>query len=378
MKINCIGKLLKDCIVIADRNTSKNQTLPILSSILLTAKNNDLSIKSTNLDTAIEINIPSKVEQQGSVVVSGKILSAFISASSDDQILLQSQKENIYIKTKTTETTIRGFSSDDFPLFPSIEPLFSITLSVNDLLLSLQRVIVSVSLSDMKPELASIFFKIIKNTITVAATDSFRLAQNSLIIKSLNIDTLISFLLPNHSAQELIHILQDINENNNSPLNSGKDIDILINKNQICFQNKRFRYISRLTEGVFPDYEQIIPKSFKMEAIVKRSDVINNIKVASIFSSRLNDILLNFDEKQKMIIFHTSNNDTGEHTSKLNVSIQGDSYEAKFNWHYLLDGILQISSEYIVFGFNGEQSPLLLKPKGDSSYIYLIMPMRGL
>lgn len=379
MKITCVTKYLKEAVLIADRNTSKNQTLPILNSLLLQTKNNnELIIRSTNLETAIELTVPCKIEIQGNIVISGKILSGFLSHILDENILLQNQKNNLFIKTKSAQTTLRGFSSEDFPLFPSIESIFSCSLLISEIYESLSSVTIAASTSDIKPELASVCFKIFKNTLKLAATDSFRLAERSVVSKKLNTESLITFLIPNHSVQELLRLFDNLKNEYFSTLGSDKDIEIVSNRNQIVFQNKSMRFISRLTEGNFPEYEQIIPKSFKTESIVKKSDIIHHIKLASVFVSRLNDLGITFNPQKKKLIFDAANPDIGEHNSELDISIQGEEMSEKFNWRYLLDGIMEVPGDYITLYFNGDQSPLMIKGRGDNSYLYLAMPMRGI
>src|SRR3989344_5499681 len=124
MKLTCLTRYLKEAVLIADRNTSKNQTLPILSSLYISAKDNKLTIRATNLETALELNVPCKVEAPGMIVISGKTLSGFLSNISDEQISIQNNNNNLFVKTRSGQTTLRGFSPDDFPLFPTIDPLF--------------------------------------------------------------------------------------------------------------------------------------------------------------------------------------------------------------------------------------------------------------
>ena len=135
--------------------------------------------------------------------------------------------------------------------------------------------------------------------------------------------------------------------------------------------------ISRLTDGKFPDYEQIIPKKFNATAVAKKSDILSHIKLAGVFVGKLNELSLAFNPAKKAILLNTSHSDVGEHSSIVPATAQGESIAAKFNWKYLLDGISQINNEYVEFNMNSDQSPLLIKGKGDASYLYLVMPMRG-
>ena len=380
MKITCSVKIFNEAIGIAERNTSKNQSLPILQSIFIKAdeKENILSIRATNLENALEIFIPAKIDQGGSIAVSGKILNSFLSHINDKTITLQNKQNNLFIKTSQIETTLRGYEQEDFPLFPSIESLFSFSISPNELFTHLRRVLIAMSSSDIKPELSSISWYIFKNTLKLASTDSFRLCESSLVSKSLNTSSVILFLLPGSAAREILRLIEHSSHESIISLSGDKEIKIFGNKNQIIFQNKTIRFISRLTEGIFPEYEQIIPKKFITEVIIKQSSLLNQLKLASVFIGRLNEIQLLINPSKKNITLKAANSDIGEHESSLEASIQGEQVKAKFNWRYLIDGVQQIDSEYIVLGMNGEQSPLLIKGKGDTSYFYLAMPMRGI
>ena len=378
MKVVCEAKIFKEAIGIAEHNTSKNQSLPILQSIYLEAKGNILFIRATNLENALEISLPAKVDHHGSIAVSGKILNSFLSHIHDSHVTLQNKQNNLFIKTSQTETTLRGYAQEDFPLFPSIESLFSFILSSQEFNIHLRRVLIAVSSSDIKPELASVSWYAFKNKLKLAATDSFRLSESSLVSKSLNVSSVLSFLLPSLASYEILRLVENSSRESLVSFGDEKEIKIFGNKNQIVFQNKTIRFISRLTEGIFPDYEQIIPKSFLTEVVVKQDSFLQQLKLASVFMGRLNDIQLIVDSSKKNITLKAINSDVGEHISSLDASIQGEDVTAKFNWRYLIDGVQQINTEYIVLGMNNEQSPLLLKGKGDTSYFYLAMPMRGI
>ena len=367
MKIQCLNKNLKDVVVIAERNTSKNQTLPILNSILLEANKDKIKIRATNLETAIEINVFGKIQETGILTIPAKTISSFLVNIGDDQIILQTQKNNLFIKTNTIETTIRGYPPEDFPIFPKLESPETFTLTSPELRQGLSSVVIASSVSDIKPELASIFFSIFKNTIKIAATDSFRLAEKNLVLKKMRAEKMLSFLIPQRAVGEILRLLEN-----------DEDIEVGVNKNQIIFSGSNYKFISRLTDGKFPDYEQIMPKKFNTTAMAKKSDILSHIKLAGVFVGKLNELSLTFNPTKKAILLNTSHSDVGEHSSTVAAAVQGESIVAKFNWKYLLDGISQINNEYVEFNINSDQSPLLIKGRGDASYLYLVMPMRGM
>lgn len=367
MKITCNTKILKEGVNIAERNTSKNQILQVLGSILLeTSGQNKLKIKATNLEVAIEIIIPAKIEVQGSLVLPAKNLNIFLSNISEEILTIQNQNNNVFIKTKSTETVLKGLNSEDFPLFPKIGEVDLISFIGNDFKESLSEVVVSSSLSDIKPELGSVCLKFFKNSVKFAATDSFRLAEKTLVSKENYSDKMSSILIPQKSIIEIIKIIPE-----------EEKINIEFNKNFIILDTGSIKFVSRLVEGVFPDYEQIIPKNFKTNVLIKNEDFIRSIKIASALSGRLSDITLTFNPSKKSISFYTSNSDVGEHNSEIEAEVSGEEVKVKYNWKYLFDGVSQIKSEYLSLGLNGDGLPMVIKGKGDNSFLYLIMPMRG-
>lgn len=367
MKVICNTKVLKEAVMIAERNTSKNQTLQVLSCLFIEAsEQNKLKIKSTNLEIAVEINIPAKIESIGSIVLPAKNLSMFISNISEENIAIQNQNNNIFIKTKSTQTVLKGLNTEDFPLFPKIGEITPVLFDGLEIKDSLSNVVVSSSLSDIKPELASIYLRFFKNSVKFAATDSFRLAEKTMVSKENYSDKMSSILIPQKSVSEIVRIIQQ------------DKITIGFNKNFLVLDTGQVKFISRLVDGVFPDYDQIIPKNFKTNVLVKNEDFVRSIKIASALSGRLNEITLKFNPQKNLISFYTSNSDVGEHNSDVEAEITGEEVKVKYNWKYLFDGVSQVKSDYLSLGLNGDNLPMIIKGKGDNSFLYLAMPMRGI
>lgn len=367
MKVNCLAKILKEALVVAERNTTKNQTLPILGSLLLEAQeNNKIKIKATNLETAVEIILPAKVEKQGSLAVPAKNLSSFVSnISSEENILIQNQNGNIFVKTPKTQTVIKGHKTEDFPLFPKVSEIVSVNFNGESLKEALSSVVTACSVSDIKPELSSVYMKIFKNTIKFTATDSFRLAEKTITSKNNYSDKSFSILIPQKSVLEILRII------------GAGEVVCGFNKNQLILTSGNVKFITRLVDGVFPEYDQIIPKEFKTSILAANSDFVYSLKLSSVFVGRLNDVSLKFDPQKKTSSFYTSNADVGEHNSEIDCEVKGEEVKAKYNWRYLFDGVSQIKSEHIMMGLNGDQAPLVLRGKGDGSFLYLVMPLRG-
>lgn len=367
MKFQCLINNLKEGIIHAERLVSKSQSLPVLNGIYLGTEKDKIKIRATNLETALEIDFSGKIIEPGSLVVPAKILSSFLSNTSEEQITIESQRNNLCVKTKNTEVLLHGYNPEDFPIFPKFDSENSFTINSLEFRDSVISVLPAASQFDIKPELNSIFFRLFKNTLKIAATDSFRLAERVINNKYLHSDKLVSFLVPSRAIAELLKLMTQ-----------DEDIKISVSKNQVTVTSTNYKFISRLTEGLFPEYEQVVPKKFEVTAVVKKSDFTKHLKLAGVFVNKSSEVVFEFLPSKKQIKIFTSQPDIGEYKSAVDASIQGQELNLKFNWKYVWDGISQINNEYILLNTNSSQSPLLICGKGDTSYSYLVMPMRGI
>ncbi|MBI2628303.1 MAG: DNA polymerase III subunit beta [Candidatus Niyogibacteria bacterium] len=365
MKITCFKNHLKEKLFFAEKNAAKISNIPVLSGVYLETDKNSLKIISTNLETGFEAVIPAKIHQEGKIIIPAKIITQLINTLSDEKITLESIGQNINLSTEKISSLIKGYPLEDFPSLPKIKKSYIFTISSQELNQGLKLVCNAASNSGLKPEIASILFYIQnKNPLKLVATDSFRLAEKTLNCAVKNAE---SFILPIKSAVEIIKLLE----------NKEEDIQISFNLNQINFSGKDFNFISRLIEGVFPSYESIIPKKFCTEVLIKKDQLIDAFRSASIFSSYLNEITLNIVPEDNLMEIRTKSGEIGEHTSQLNVKITGEKISLNFNYYYLLDGLQNINHSEVLLRFSGENHPLLIQFPGDSSYFYLVMPMKN-
>jgi DNA polymerase-3 subunit beta len=172
-------------------------------------------------------------------------------------------------------------------------------------------------------------------------------------------------LIPYKNIPEIIRILEQIND----------DVSVSLNKNQISFEYKGIYLFSRVIDGVFPDYKQIIPKQSSTEVVVLKQDLIDGLKVSHIFSDKFNQITITVDPKTKEFSLKTKNSDVGENTHNLDATIEGDSLTINFNQKYIVDCFQSIESDSISLLFNGLNRPMVIHPATDKSFTYLVMPM---
>ena len=367
MKITCLKNHLKEAIFLCEKITGKNLSLPILSNILISTNDRNLKLTATNLEIGIEVEIPAKVEKKGKVAVPANIISGFISnVSGEENITLESQNNNLLLSVFNSSTLIKGQQVDDFPIIPQIGDRKEIEISANDFILGLKSVNYASSVSNIKPEIASIYVCSGKNTpLTFVATDSFRLAEKKF---NYSFPELGSLLVPFRTVAETLRIFEG---------REGK-IKLSTDKNQISIELDNIKFISRLTEGIFPDYQQIIPQKFTADVIVDKNIFTNSLKTASIFSGKLNELTIIVGSDKGSMTLKTSSADVGEHTAKIQAKATGEELKMAFNYKYIADCLPHIPSLKILLRFVGEGKPLLITGSEDTTFQYLVMPMNTL
>ncbi len=364
MKIECLKEKLTDAVSQAQRITGKNLTLPVLSCVLLQAKDNQLTVKATNLDLGVEIKIPVKVEEEGMVAISGAILSSFISNLQDEKsIKLEVKDGNLHVSTNQNSTIIKSLPYDDFPTIPVVPPEKNFFVQAKDFIKGLKSVWYSSATSSMKPELSSVYVYVDDEDAVFVATDSFRLAEKRVKLKK-NKD-LGTMLIPFKNVPEIVKMFEGVDG----------DIEVNLTKNQASFSYNGIYLVSRVIDGVFPDYKQIIPKEAKTEVIVLKQDLINSLKLSNIFGDKFNQINMKALPSTKMFELKTKNNDVGENINKLQASITGEDVEINFNYKYITDCFQSVDVDSVTLNFNGLNRPMIIRGVSDKSFTYLVMPM---
>ena len=364
MKIECIKDKIKNAVSIAEKVTGKNLTLPILNSLLFVAKDNILRIRATNLDLGIEIHVPAKIEEEGIVAIPGDVLNNLLSLVHDKTVNLNLKNNNLSISTKNISTVIKSYPYEDFPTLPHIQIKDPFSIESHKLVLGLKSVFYSASVSDIKPEISSIYAHSDGEFLVLVATDSFRLAEKKISLPS-RARQFPPALIPLKNATEIIRILDGVNG----------DVEIHFNKNQISFVTEDMYITSRLIDGIFPDYKQIIPKENKAEATVLKQDMMDALKISNIFSDKLNQIDFEIDPKKKEFLVNSRNANVGETITKVDGAFSGEKLALSFNFRYLIDCFPSILKESVLFQFSGDAKPLVIKSAGDKSFLYLVMPL---
>ncbi len=363
MKLECKIEEIKNRISQVEKITGKNLTLPVLNSILLIASGKSLKLRATNLSLGIEVEIPTKVEKEGIVAISGAILNGiFSNVFQNENVLLESMDGNLFIQTKKSKIKLKGQPHDDFPTIPRVVGV-SFDIDSKKLIDGIKSVCYSSSVSDIKPEISSVFIYTDEDSLVFVSTDSFRLAEKKIKVKGF--PEISGILIPFKNIAEILRVFGE----------SPSLITVCFNKNQISFSAENIYLTSRIIDGIFPDYRQIIPKNSTTNAVLLKQDLLNSLKLSNIFSDKFNQVNLKISPKEKVFELSSAHNDIGENKTYVDAAMTGESIELGFNYKYFLDCFQSITTDSISIRLSGSLSPLVISPVSDTSFIYLIMPM---
>jgi DNA polymerase-3 subunit beta len=362
MKLECSIDKIKKAMALSERITGKNLTLPILSSVLCIASRSSLILRSTNLSLGIEVEIPAKIEQEGVVAVKGDVvLNVLNSLSGSDVVTITSNNDNITLTTKSHSIIVKSFPYEDFPTVPQVTGI-SFDIPSKKLIDGIKSVFYSSSVSEIKPEISSVYMYTHEEQLVFVATDTFRLAEKKIKIKIE--DDIPQILIPYKNIIELIKVFSDCDEL----------IKITLSKNQCSFSCKGIYITSRLVDGVFPDYRQIFPSQFETEILIVKQDLLQALRMSTIFSDKFNQVTITTNTEDKKCIIKAQS-DVGEQTTSISTSIKGPEISINFNYKYLLDCFQSITEESIIIHCNQPNKPVIVSGKGNESFNYLLMPM---
>jgi DNA polymerase-3 subunit beta len=363
MKFECTTEQLLKAVTTAARFVERKANLPVLGSILITADGGRVILRATNLECGVEVTFTAKVSGSGVVAVPGSVLLGFLSNARGKNVSAALVGELFKIETERASASIKTIPHDDFPILPQVSAERSFTVKSGDLTRAIRSVAYCASTSAIKPEQQSVLLFGEAGKVTAAATDSFRLAEKSIPLRSGG--GVAHLLLPARNAAELMRIVETANV----------EVELYYNDNQISTHVGDVYYTSRLIDGAFPNYRQIIPKSFISEAVVLREDFSAALKSLSVFADKFAQVTFTIDPAKKAIFLSSRNPDVGEQTSTVRATISGEPCTMNFNGRYLADSLQAITGDSVRIHANGAGKALLIKDAADESFLYLAMPM---
>ncbi|MCK4592081.1 DNA polymerase III subunit beta [Candidatus Parcubacteria bacterium] len=379
MKFICTQENLNKALNIVGRITNKNSTLPILNNVLLKTEKGQLKLSSTNLEIGVNYLVGGKTEENGEITVPTKLFANFVSNLPNGNVEIKLREDVLNIKCNGYKTNIKGLDAKEYPLAPKLEADSIFKIKSADFKKALTQISPAISSSESRVEITGVFMNLSelnKNKIMLVATDSYRLAEKSIDLEKDNINkefknilgNINSVIIPKDTVQELMRSLDE----------SEEMLEITISENQILFNFGSASIISRLIEGKYPNYKQIIPDKFELQVIINKNEIIKGIRVASLFSNVSNNsIELKLLAGSKNIEISSETSDLGNNNTKIPAENINKSLDILYNHKFLMDGFNSLDGDEVFLQLNNETLPTVLTSAVDKGFIYVIMPTRA-
>ncbi len=362
MKFACKREELLKALSVATKLVKTRANLPVLANIMISTDKNKIKVSATDLESSVAVCIDSHVSDEGAITIPARTLLEFVQSSSDETIDIDSQDQDVRIKGSHNNATIKGIAADEFPEMATVVAGKEFKIVSDKLKTAIMAVAPAAALDETRPVLAGLYFCAGKN-LKIASTDSYRLAEYTLKIDE---PIELTAIIPQRTAMELARMLPQ----------SGSSVSVCVGENQVQFKFDDTVFITRQIDGNFPDYQQIIPKEFVYEFNVSKEKFTEALRVASVFARESGNNIKLAGEQSKVLISAVSAQ-TGDSQALVEASTSGAGLEISFNAKFLLDGIASIGKEEIKMKFSGPLSPGLLVGEGDTSFRYIIMPLRS-
>jgi DNA polymerase-3 subunit beta len=373
MKFSCNQDTFSKYLNIVSRVVSNKPGLPILSNVLFESEKNKLIIKATDLELSINTWIGADITDDGKVTIPAKQLTDFVNSVPQEVIQVEVEKQNFNISTSNNTASFNTMPSDDFPNIPSVDKKIEPFIQINkaDLVMAINKVAFAAATDDIKPVLTGVKFEIENDTISLIATDGLRLSKQSIKIPKTSKEK--DFLIPVRALLELSYIISETNTDEDELVS----IYLIEEKNQVMFRVGDIDLISRLIDGEFPEYKQIIPTGFKTKCNIEREAFTNSLKVVNIIARSVlgNKMILDISSKDNKITLSATQADLGKNESNFDCKVEGDDLKIAFSAKLLSDVLNHLDSESILFECSEAIKPGVFKIEGDDSFVHLVMPM---
>ena len=367
MQILCEGLDLADAVLKVSKAIAVKTTNPVLEGIKLVAEDDTLTLFSTDLELSIEKKIKAEVKEEGSCVVPGKFFSEYVKKLTNDKIELTLEENNgLKIKYLDSEGYIQCFVENEYPDINLMDSKEYFGITKTNLKELINKVIFSVAIDDSRPILRGCLLEIGKDVIKAVTSDGYRLSLARKVLTFSNTET--SCIVPDKSLREISKLLDD----------SDEQVNVYVNKNFLMVDQGDTKIITRLLEGEFLNYKQIIMASAKETVItVNKAQIVDALERASLLSKIGQNNLVKFDLKEDNMLL-TSNSEIGNIKEKIGIVLEGKDLLIAFNARYFLEAFRVIDDEFVKINFQGPTNPCTITPvDGEKEeYLYLILPVR--
>lgn len=364
MNIVCDKALLSSAIDGVSKAVTLRSSIPALEGILLKAEGFQLTLTGYDLEMGITTTIEANVRQAGEIVLSAKLLGDMVRRLPSGEVSIYTNESgNATIKGGVAEFDILAMSASDYPDLPTPGADHTLTIKAGMLRGMIEKTLYAVSQDDKKPAHTGELFAIEEDKLTVVALDGYRLA---IVERPVQAEKHIRIIIPAKTLTEVNKLLGDEED----------DVRISANRRFVVFNSGNYTILSRLIEGEFLNYANVIPNGCKTRVVLETRDFIDTIERASlIITERLkNPLRILFDASGKVTVRCQTN--LGKVVDEFAAQVEGDPVEIGFNNRYLLDALRNARCEKVVLELSGPLSPVKILPEEGEDFIYLVLPVR--
>lgn len=365
MELTVKQENLSKALNIVGKVASSKTSLPILNNILLSTNGTRLLVAATNLEIAVSQNIGAKISTPGAITVPARLFSEFISSLPKGNVTLIVDGDHLKIESGNYNSVINGVSAEDFPELPTVEEKDAIRymIKTDEFKEAVSQTIITSSNDTSRPILTGVYWHSLEGQLILAATDGYRLSERKLI----ETDSEVAAIIPTSSLQE---VLRSISE-------SVNEIEVLFDEVQAKFKVGDIEIVSRVIDGNFIDYRQLIPKSTETKIELEKAEFLRIVKIASLFARESGgSITLVASEDSGKLSIHSIASELGENTSEAEAQISGGG-EVTLNSRYLIEALNAVDGDKVEFGFSGKLAPTVIKSVKNDNYIHIIMPLKS-
>jgi DNA polymerase-3 subunit beta len=369
VKLSVIQENLARGLSVVSRAVSSRSTLPVLSNVLLRTEDGGLKLTATNLEIGITSWVPGKIDVDGATTVPARLMTELVaSLPPGERVDLELLPgETLQLRSGRFETHIKGIDADEFPTIQIGAERPTTRISQAVLRRALGETVFAAASDEARPILTGVLARFEGDRLTLAAADNYRIAVKSIPILDPVDET--SVVVPARSLTELNRILADVDE----PV----EVVVASQKNQILFHVEGIDLVSRLIDGQFPNYQQVLPKSHTTRAVLDREELLKAVRPAALIASAsANIVKLQVGTNGSSGVTVIANADIGDYEGQVEASVEGDGTTIAFNAKYLNDVLSNVQADQFALEFSGPLSPGVFRPVGDEAYVHVVMPVR--
>lgn len=378
MKVSCNQISLAKQLGIVGRLVSSKPGLPILANVMVETEDSKLKLTATDLEMGVHTWIGAEVKEEGNITIPARTFSEFINSLPSEKVDLTLEKQLLKVTTKNNSAQFNTLPSDDFPKVPVVEDgelLFSV--KPEDIQSAVNKVAIAAASDESRPVLTGIKIEVDGKNLTLVAVDGFRLARQFIELEKASKDT-IDLLIPARALQELSRVIGDLYEDGDSKKKDYVEFYLLKGKNQVVLRYKEVDLTSRLIDGQFPEYKQIIPTGFQTKVELDTSEFKNSVRIVNIFARSIigNKAIIEIDPEKSEVKVGAALVEVGENESSFKAKIDGEKLSIGFSAKFLSDMLSCFDSESMIMECSNSTAPGVFKSEKDDSYLHIIMPMR--